>query len=142
MKRVVIDTNVLVRAFLKKGGSDGLVYDQFLEGKVELYYGRELVDEFMNVISRPRLKVKYDIQNGDVELFWEDIFEFGKMIIPKKTEACRDARDNHILGLAMKARGKGEEAYLITADEDLLVLKGKIKGIKIVTAKEFVRISA
>lgn len=138
MRRVVIDTNVLVRAFLKNSGSDYLVFKQFLEGKIDLYYSQELVDEFMDVISRPRLFKKYRIPKETISLFWEDIFQFGKVKTPKSVSLCRDKRDNHVIGLAI-AVAKGTNVYLVTADEDILELKAKVAGVTILTARGFLQ---
>ncbi len=136
MRRIVIDTNVLIRAFLKNSGNDYSVYRQFLDGHIELYYSQELVDEFMEVISRPRLAQKYSLSNKDIRLFWEDIFEFGNFRKPKQVDICRDSRDNHIIGLAL-AVAEGAIVHLVTADDDLLVLKNRMKDVMIQTAKEF-----
>ena len=47
-------------------------------------------------------------------------------------DACRDAADLHVLGLAET----GQADYLITGDEDLLVL-GQFGSCKIVTPRQF-----
>lgn len=139
MRRVVIDTNVLIRAFLKNSGNDYLVFKLFLDGQIDLYYSQELVDEFMDVISRPRLMEKYHISKDTISLYWEDIFEFGKLKTPQKVNICRDTRDNHVIGLAM-ASGRGNHAYLVTADEDIWELRGKIKGVRVMKPKDFIKL--
>lgn len=139
MRRVVIDTSVLVRAFLKKTGGDWKVYEMFLGGIFNLYYSQELLDEFLNTIKYPRIKKRIRIENEPVEVFLESIFEYGKLKIPEEVNICRDVRDNHVIGLAKRAKRKTEKAYLITHDEDILVLKGKVEGVEIVTPGEFLR---
>ena len=52
--------------------------------------------------------------------------------IKDKTDICRDKKDNFLLDLA----GNGNADYLITGDEDLLVLK-EFKGTKILNFREF-----
>lgn len=141
MRRVVIDTSVLVRAFLKKTGSDWKVYDQFLHGDIDLYYSQELVDEFLRAVNYPRVRKRIRIENESIEVFLESIFDDGKLKIPREVALCRDVRDNHVIGLAMRTAGRAGRAYLVTADEDVLDLKGRVKGVTIMTAKEFVATS-
>lgn len=138
MRRVVIDTSVLVRAFLKKTGSDWKVYDQFLHGDIDLYYSQELIDEILRTINYPRVRKRIKIENESIEAFLGGIFDEGKLKVPKDVNLCRDVRDNHVIGLTMRAAGRSESAYLVTADEDILDLKGKVKGVTIMTAQEFV----
>lgn len=142
MRRVVIDTSVLVRAFLKKTGSDWKVYEQFLHGDIDLYYSQELVDEFLKVVNYPRVRKRIRIENDSIEAFWGSIFEEGKLKVPRDVHVCRDVRDNHVVGLAMKAAGRSGSTYLVTADEDILDLKGKVKSVTIMTARGFVAATA
>jgi len=136
MRRVVIDNNVLVRAFLKKGGSDDKVFRMFLGEKIELYYSLEMIDEFLKVMYYPRIKKRLKFDQRDVELFVGSITTRGKLVTPRAVNICRDVKDNVILGTALASGGK-KNGFLVTADEDLLVLKGKIGGVEIVTAREF-----
>jgi uncharacterized protein len=48
------------------------------------------------------------------------------------TDACRDADDLHVLGLATT----GKADYLVTGDDDLLVLK-RFGRCRIVTPRQF-----
>lgn len=141
MRRVVIDTNVLIRAFLKKTGSDWKVYEQFLHGDIDLYFSQELVDEFLRAVNYPRVRKRITIEHDSIEVFLENIFDVGKLKIPREVALCRDVRDNHAIGLAMRAAGRSGRAYLVTADEDILDLKGRVKDVTIMTAKEFVATS-
>lgn len=141
MRRVVIDTSVLVRAFLKKTGSDWKVYEQFLHGDIDLYFSQELVDEFLRAVNYPRVRKRITIEHESIEVFLESIFDEGKLKIPREVALCRDVRDNHVIGLAMRAAGRSGRTYLVTADEDILDLKGRVKDVTIMTAKELVATS-
>ena len=138
MRRVVIDTNVLVRAFLKKTGNDWRVYEKFLEGEIELYYSQGIIDEFLKVISYPRIKKRIKIENETIEVFLGSLFEEGVLKEPEEINICRDVRDNHIIGLAKRAAKRGK-VHLVTSDKDILDLKGKIEGVEIVRPGEFLK---
>lgn len=141
MKRVVIDTSVLVRAFLKKTGGDWEVYEKFLDGEIEVYYSQELIDEFLNTIKYPRIQKRIGIKSESVEVFLESLLDEGKLKVPKKVNICRDVRDNHVIGLALRAAGGQSKVYLITHDEDILVLRGMVSGVEILRLGEFLELT-
>lgn len=138
MRRVVIDTNILIRALLKGGGSDEKIYRLFVDREVKLFFSLEMIDEFLRVIYYPRVKKRAKFTHDQVELFIKRIRVGGKIVAPQITDLCRDTKDNVVLGTAMAARGKGRVS-LITGDDDLLELKGKVEGVEIVTPREFLQ---
>lgn len=137
MLDVVVDTNVLVRAFLKPDSSDGEIIRRVVDRKLNLYISQEQFNELVRVLQYPRLQ-KYDVNDATVATFLKTIVSFGKFVIPQKTDLCRDKPDNAILGTALALIGKNQ-VFLITADKDLLVLKGKVDGIDILTPQEFLK---
>jgi len=57
MPRVVIDTNVIVSALLSPFGNPAKIYKMFLAGLLTLVYSSDILDEYQDVLSRPRLKI-------------------------------------------------------------------------------------
>lgn len=137
---VVVDTNILIRAILRPFGSDRKIYNLFLQGNLKLYSSVILLDELKQVIEEPRIRKKYQVTDDTVNTFISTLLEYGSIIHPKERVAlCRDPDDNELLSVATTV-ADSRNVYLITSDEDLLVLKDKIDKVQIVTPQEFLRI--
>jgi len=102
-----------------------------VNGKIQLIFSQELLDEFMEVIKRPKLRKHFSEEN--LELILETIEQYADFIkVTSKTDVCRDEKDNFLLSLAKD----GLADYLITGDQDLLVIK-RFERTEIVTITEF-----
>ena len=91
----------------------------------------ETFSELVEVLLRPKFDRFVSLESRQATL--EAIAYAAKWFTPNESvEACRDPRDNKFLELAMTCRA----AYLITGDEDLLILNpfGKTR---ILTLSEF-----
>ena len=138
MRNVVVDTNVLVRALLSPDGSDWRVFQLAIDEKIAMWYSYGLLSELVRVCTYPRLK-KYHITNETSAVFIETLVTFGKVVQPQLTTLCRDPEDNEVLGIAL-AVAASAAVYLISADKDILILKGNIEGVHILTPQEYLKI--
>ena len=127
--RIIIDTNLWVSFLLTKQFS---FLDDLLEnGKIQLIFSQELLDEFMEVINRPKLRRYFSDDN--LELILETIEQYADFItVNSNINVCRDPKDNFLLSLAKD----GLADYLITGDLDLLVIK-RFEKTEIITIAEF-----
>ncbi|MEK7100184.1 MAG: putative toxin-antitoxin system toxin component, PIN family [Patescibacteria group bacterium] len=136
----VIDTNVLIRANITKNGSDYSIYKAFLAGRFELLYSDKTLQELNKVLNYPRIFNKYNFTKAKIQKFITSIVTLGKFVYaPKKVKICRDPDDDELISIA-KAIYVKNPIYIVSGDEDLHDLKDKIKGIKIVTASEFLKL--
>lgn len=127
--RIILDTNIWISYLITKNHS--LLDDLLINQQITILFSEELLNEFFEVINRPKLK-KY-FKHKDLEVILEIIENYGELIeVKSKIEICRDYKDNFLLSLAVDAKAN----YLISGDADLLVLK-KIKKTKIISIKEF-----
>jgi len=127
--RIILDTNIWISYLITKNHS--LLDELLINQQITILFSEELLNEFFEVINRPKLK-KY-FKQKDLEVILELIENYGELIeVKSKIEICRDYKDNFLLSLAVD----GKANYLISGDADLLVLK-KIKKIKIISIKEF-----
>ncbi len=126
--RIILDTNLWIHFLISKN-LDKL--DSLIENnKIRLLFSNELVEEFISVSKRPMFK-KY-FSEKDVASLLETMSSIGKLIeVKSNIQDCRDFKDNFLLNLAID----GKADYLVTGDNDLLVLK-KIKKVQIITIKE------
>ena len=128
-KKVILDTNLWI-SFLISGNFNEI--DKLLEEKrIILIFSDELLEEFIDVIQRPKFRNYFSLQ--DIQQLLNAFDQFGKLVEVNSTVAiCRDAKDNFLLNLALD----GKADYLITGDKDLLVIE-RIKKTRILTYRDF-----
>ncbi|MFA5911849.1 MAG: putative toxin-antitoxin system toxin component, PIN family [Vicinamibacterales bacterium] len=136
----VIDTNVLIRANITENGSDYLIYKAFMERKFELLYSDKTLQELNKVLNYPRIFNKYNFTKVKIQNFITSIVALGKFVYaPEKVKICRDSDDDELISIALAIYTKSP-IYIVSGDDDLHVLRGKINGIKIITANQFLKL--
>lgn len=117
--RAVVDTSILIRALIKPAGTVGPVLTHLRTGDYVLLYSQSILEELVDVLSRPRLRGKYGIDDEAITTTIELILLRGEGLEPtQRIAACRDPRDDKFLEVAVA--GKAEA--VVTGDEDLLTL--------------------
>ena len=117
--RVVVDTNILVRALIVPHGTVGPVLLRLRQGDYVLLYAHSLLEELVDVLNRPRIRLKYGLTEQDIETVVGLILLRGEAVAPQEQIAvCRDPRDDKFLQVAVS----GKADVIVTGDEDLLVL--------------------
>ncbi|MBI9039102.1 MAG: putative toxin-antitoxin system toxin component, PIN family [Bacteroidales bacterium] len=127
---MILDTNWYISGTINHN-SRRLFYQLITNQKFEVFYSRELLSEYKDVITREKFK-KY--------ITWEQAKRFIRLILPLLSEVVitteidqsRDKKDNFLLSMATDAKAD----YLITRDPDLLELKS-IGKTKILNMREF-----
>ena len=115
-KRIVIDTNIFISFLISNTFSK--LDKHLLSNKTRFLFSVELLNEFLEVVSRPKLK-KY-FSDKDLTKLLDSINDHADFIeVTAYVDICRDKKDNFLLALCED----GKADYLITGDEDLLVLK-------------------
>ncbi|MEK7440653.1 MAG: putative toxin-antitoxin system toxin component, PIN family [Chloroflexota bacterium] len=133
MTRSVIDTNVLIRALIRPLGTVGPIVVKLQEGKYQIVYSQQLLDELTEKMLLPRIRNKYPVSEEQMADLFNLIIEFGKRVDPERhVEICRDPDDNHVIDVALA----GEAEYVVTGDDDLLILK-EFETVRFITPKEF-----
>ena len=136
MFKTVIDTNVIISA-IAFGGIPREILNQLITGKIYNYTSERILNEIKEVFQRP--KFNYDIIIikailHELELISEYIEEAKiSQTVGLIEGIVRDRNDTHILACALTAKTD----FLITGDEDLLVLK-MIRDTKILTPAQFI----
>jgi len=130
MKRVVLDTNVLVSALLFGGSLDALI-GRWKSGELIPLFSRATFAEFRRVLAYPRFGLTGPEINALIEeeiLAWCEVVETGEEI----RGVCRDPGDDIFLSCAVAA---GADA-IVSGDRDLLDL-GAFRGIPILSVAAF-----
>jgi putative PIN family toxin of toxin-antitoxin system len=130
IKRIIIDTNLWI-SFLITNDFNKL--DHFLNSdKYLVVFSDELFDEFLEVVHREKF-VRY-FNDLNIKILVEIINEKALFVkVFSIVNVCRDVKDNFLLSLAID----GDVDYLITGDNDLLILKHYQKT-SILTINDFI----
>lgn len=132
--RLVVDTNVLVSAFLWKG-MPGRLIELAGEQEIQLFTSRALLDELTATLTKKKL-AKPIAKTG---LTADQMLRNYRRIVTRVTvrqlaqQVSRDADDDAVIACALAARAD----WIVSGDDDLLTLK-TFEGIRIVTVKEAV----
>lgn len=123
--KVVVDTNVWVSLCF---GHNLLNLEQELrERQISILLSRRLLQEVYDTFQKPKLQTLLSQkQLNDLQSLFQ---HRGNIIeVSSEVEVCRDPNDNFLLELAKD----GEADYLVTGDQDLLVLE-KFQKTEIIT---------
>jgi putative PIN family toxin of toxin-antitoxin system len=127
--RIIVDTNLWVSFLLSRrtSGLDKFFHDQ----SITIVFSQELLDEFIEVARRPKLKKYFNL--ADLEALLQQISLHAEFVtVTSEVDLCRDPKDNFLLSLALD----GKATYLLTGDKDLLEVN-KVGKTKIVTVTQF-----
>jgi putative PIN family toxin of toxin-antitoxin system len=129
--RVVLDTNVLVSAALKRQSMPGLAA-HLVEERGALLKSRATEQQLLEVIARDYLAPLIDAET----LAWLKRLIAGAELvaISERIVACRDPTDDKFLELAVS----GKADLIVTGDADLLALN-PFREIPIVNPATFVQ---
>jgi putative PIN family toxin of toxin-antitoxin system len=129
--RVVLDTNILISAFVFPGGPPEDVFRSVLEGRIELVTSPPLLAEFGRVLSS-----KFGWESSMAEQAVALVANVGSVVRPKvKVEdVAEDPDDARVLEAALE----GQAEVIVSGDRHLLRLR-IWRGVKIVKAASFLR---
>lgn len=131
--RVVVDTNIIVRAVIKPQGSVGPVLQRLRLREYTLLISRPTLDELVEVLHRPRLRVKYQLSDSALRATIRLIVARSELIRPSvQISACRDPKDDKFIEVAVT----GKADVIVSGDDDLLTL-APYAGIPIVLPNQF-----
>jgi putative PIN family toxin of toxin-antitoxin system len=131
--RAVVDTNILVRAVIKPQGSVGPVLQRLRRREYTLLLSRATLDEVVDVLHRPRLRVKYGLSESALRAVIRLVVLRSELVQPDEQIAvCRDPKDDKFLEVAVA----GQADVIVSGDEDLLTLD-PYAGIPIVSPSQF-----
>jgi len=126
--KVVIDTNIWISYLLGSllQGMD----EKILSKEIKVVVSDEMLKEISEVSSRPKFKNIFTAKR--IKELFSLLDSYAIVVSPsQKVNVCRDGKDNFLLEVALE----GEADYLVTGDEDLLVIN-TFQSTKIIRPKE------
>ena len=132
MQKVVIDTIVIVSALIQRNYPFLIINELLLEGKIVVGVSAELMQEYFEVLSRPKFARFPDFRSGARSILGE-IGSKAELYDPEiKLDIISDKKDNMILELA----GESEADFIITGNTNDFTMSA-YRNTKIVTPKEY-----
>lgn len=131
VKRVVVDTNVLVSALLF-GGTPGKLLPLWKKDRISPLASRELVDEYLRVLAYPKFQLfetEIDFLLTQEIIPWFEVVE----VSPGEAFVANDPEDDKFIWCALA----GKASCIISGDEHLLALSAP--PVQIMTPALFLR---
>ena len=132
VKRVVLDTNVLVSALLFKGTLSKII-ELWQGGKILPVISKETFDELRTVLEYPKFSLTQDEIQSIIENEVLPFFEIVDVIKDVK-DISKDPSDNKFISCALSASAD----YLVSGDKDLYDLR-RFRSIKIIKVSDFLK---
>ena len=139
--KVVVDTNILISAFVFDGDIEEIVKKIFSFS--EIYVSPELLKEYRE--TPMKLESEGKIDSYQLEILIAGIAAFVSnsklVILKKKLSICRDSEDNMLLECCLVSKAD----FLVTGDKDLLeiapfCLPQGLHNLKILTPHQFLKL--
>jgi uncharacterized protein len=128
MKRVVLDTNIIVSSVL--GGALVLVLEKWGEGKFTVIVTTDVVGEYFEVLNRP----KFGLKQETIDKITRYIYQFSEFVAVE--EQIRFIEDDPKDDKFLEAAVAGNVDFIVSGDSHLLDLK-EFRSIPIITGREF-----
>ncbi len=133
LRRVVLDTNVVLSALVFSKGRIAVIREAWWAGGFNPLISRVTVGELLRVLSYPKFQLSASEREellADYVPYCEAVqVDTGLHDVPP----CRDVFDVPFLELAMEGRAD----FLVSGDRDLLALKGHVSTFEILHPSEF-----
>ncbi len=138
----LIDTNVWVSALLNPNGHPAQLIEAWRTGRFNVIPSLALLDELADVLSRPRIRRKYQLAPETIAAYLLLISERAAQVDPPgQLQLCRDPDDDVVLETAIL----GKAGYLVSRDDDLkgdtdLVEQMRRQGIEVLSVQRFLAV--
>lgn len=131
MMRVVVDTNIVVSAFLW-GGNPRAILEAARRQDITLFTSAALIAELEDVLAREKFAKRVAQVGSSVTQMLGDYLALAHLVLPTShPSVVRDPDDDHVLAAALAAQAE----IIVSRDNDLLTL-ASYQGIPILKAVE------
>lgn len=135
MPRAVLDSSVLISAFLTPRGTCGRLLDAAESGAFVLCLSREiLVETAGRLLGKPKLRARYGYGAENVARFCDGLVASARLVtdLPGGRLVPLDPKDDAVVATALAAGAD----YLATGDRRHLLSMGAYQGIRFLTPRQ------
>jgi len=135
---VIIDTNILVSGLItgNRSSPPSVIFDGMLQASFPFLLSVELLQEYRQVLLRPKIQGLHRLAEPEIDIILEDITANAIFREPIKISAqAPDNNDQHLWTLLAMT----PHAILITGDQ--LLLNNPPDFARVITAKSFLALS-
>ncbi len=139
MVRVVLDTNVVVSAYLVPTGKPAHILSLARQGKIDICLSGEILSEIKRTLLRPKLQKIHKATPQEIDRFLRAFADITDLV-PGTTEVHEvddDPDDNKILACALE----GKADFVVSGDHHLTDI-GSFGAIRIAKPDTFLEIMA
>ena len=134
--KVVLDTNVLISAFLwQKNAKE--IFNLAKEDKIQICVAKEILDEFYRALCYPKFSSRLKLIGKTPEEIINEFLEIVKFYPTKKFKTVivkEDSSDDKFLSTALSSGA----LFVVSGNKHLLKLK-EFKGVSIMSSNEFLK---
>ena len=132
MSRLVLDTNVVVSAFLVPNGNESKVLRLALSPDHQLFASQVILEEYRRILGKPKFKLK----PKDLEGFFATLKQRAVLVEPKhRLHVSSDDADNRFLECSEAATAD----YLVTGNKKHFPPRWKAAAV--VNAREWLEVT-
>ena len=136
---VLVDTNVWVSALINPYGYPARLKEAWARGEFQAVVSITLLDELAEVLSRPRIRDKYEVDEDEISEFLHLLSARSIKVTPTgQLRVCRDPDDDLILETALL----GQAHYAVSRDDDIkrdrgLIARMEVHGVTVLSIQQF-----
>lgn len=131
----IIDTNIVVAGLIGRNPESppAVILDAMLGGEVAFMLSSELLDEYLNVLQRPRIARLHQLSAREIDVILTALVANAVWREPTTRPTAPDPNDRHLWAL-LSCR---PQACLVTGDQRLL--DNPPSHASVITAREFLK---
>lgn len=135
--RVVLDTNVVVSAFLSKLGTPARLFQHFQQDRFDLLVFDPILNEYQMALSYPKVVSRHQMSEAQIATVVIDMKRAAIVVTPQAqvTPMLADRDDVKFFACAVA----GEAEYIISGDR-LVQEVGTYQGIQILSPLSFLTV--
>lgn len=135
--RVVLDTNIIVSAFLVALGTPARIVAAWRAQRFELVVSPALLAEYEAALNYDRVRRRHGLSPEQIAREVQVIGEVALVVEPTNVLAviADDPDDDHVLACAVA----GEADYIVSGDPHILALR-EYQGIRVLSPRAFVAV--
>jgi putative PIN family toxin of toxin-antitoxin system len=133
--RATLDTNVFVSGLISRRGAPREIIDAWVSETFTLVTSPYLISKLRRVLTYPRIAGRLQLTEVELQVLFHALstksaVTAGALDLPGVT---RDPKDDPLIACA----GEGNADYVVSGDEDILVLES-YDGVKMINPAQFV----